>query len=187
MTRISKLPFVIGIALTLLLVVMTRVAFKSGALPQLAFTRALYLFAALQVIFLYYKAWGAIQDGYARTTPGKVLGFSFIPVFNIYWVFVVMAGFASDYNAYLERHKIETEKTLGSAIYWIAAFCWIFAFPTMGRPLGGILLFVLLVTQVIGTIKLIDAVNLLGEPTDEKPLDDEEPEAAGEEGNLENT
>ena len=53
-----------------------------------------------------YKAWASIQDGHARTTPGKAVGFLFIPFYNFYWVFQAIPGFADDYNAYLDRAKI---------------------------------------------------------------------------------
>ena len=42
--------------------------------------------------------WAAIQDGYARTTPGKAIGFMFIPFFNIYWMFQAIWGYSKDYN-----------------------------------------------------------------------------------------
>jgi len=34
-----------------------------------------------------YKAWEAIQNGHARTSPGKAVGFLFIPCFSLYWMF----------------------------------------------------------------------------------------------------
>lgn len=61
-------------------------------------------------LMLFYKAWQAIQDGHARTTPGKAIGFLFIPFYLAYWMFVCIWGFAKDYNAYIERHGIETKR-----------------------------------------------------------------------------
>ena len=55
---------------------------------------------------LIYKAWAAIYDGQTRTSPGKAVGFLFIPVFNIYWLFVGIGGWADDYNRFLQRHRI---------------------------------------------------------------------------------
>ena len=46
----------------------------------------------------WYKVWVSIQDGHARTTPGKAIGFMFIPFFNGYWLFQSIWGFAKDYN-----------------------------------------------------------------------------------------
>lgn len=55
---------------------------------------------------LLYKAWSAIQDGHARTTPAAAVGLMFVPLFNLYWQFQVIWGFAVDYNRYIERHRL---------------------------------------------------------------------------------
>ena len=57
----------------------------------------------LQYILIY-RLWQMIQDGFARTTPGKAVGFMFIPLFSFYWLFVVYFGLARDQKAYIERH-----------------------------------------------------------------------------------
>jgi hypothetical protein len=53
----------------------------------------------LQLIFLY-LAWALIQDGRSRTTPGGAVGKLFVPIFNIYWIFVAIGGLAADLNRY---------------------------------------------------------------------------------------
>jgi hypothetical protein len=53
---------------------------------------------------LVYKLWNSIQDGFARTSAGKAVGFMFIPFFNFYWMFVVYFGLAQDQNRYIDRH-----------------------------------------------------------------------------------
>jgi hypothetical protein len=46
-----------------------------------------------------YRAWSCLQPGgLARTTPGKAIGFLFIPFFNLYWMFQSIKGLASDWN-----------------------------------------------------------------------------------------
>lgn len=60
-------------------------------------------------VFLY-KMWSAIDDQMARTTPGKAIGLLFVPLFNLYWVFEVLPGYATDYNAYLERHAVRAPR-----------------------------------------------------------------------------
>lgn len=65
---------------------------------------------------LIYRMWGAIQDGHARTSPGKALGFLFIPIFNLYWAFQVFWGFARDFNAYLDRHGLPTRSLSGGLL-----------------------------------------------------------------------
>src|SRR4030042_1209335 len=56
------------------------------------------------------RAWAAIQDGHARTTPNRAIGFLFVPLFNLYWVFVALHGFALDYNAFVTRHRIRARQ-----------------------------------------------------------------------------
>lgn len=66
----------------------------------------LTLYGFIVFLVLIYKMWEAIQDGHALTTPGKAVGFLFIPLFNIGWFFVALWGFAVDYNKYLTRHSL---------------------------------------------------------------------------------
>lgn len=67
----------------------------------------------LGIPFMYvflYKMWAAIQDGQARTTPGKAIGFLFIPLFNYYWIFQVLPGYATDFNKFVDRHRVNAPK-----------------------------------------------------------------------------
>lgn len=63
---------------------------------------------ASMVLFyiILYRHWQLIQDGYARTTPGKAVGFLFIPFFNLYWIFEAFPGLVRDTNAYIQRHGL---------------------------------------------------------------------------------
>ncbi len=70
----------------------------------------LMFYGGIVMLVLWYKAWAAIQDGQARTTPGKAVGFLFIPLFNLYWIFQAIHGFAKDYNSYVERHSLGVSK-----------------------------------------------------------------------------
>jgi len=69
----------------------------------------LSIYAGVIGIMLWYKAWSAIQDGNARTTPGKAIGFLFIPLYGFYWVFQAYLGYAKDYNAYIKRHNVSAQ------------------------------------------------------------------------------
>jgi hypothetical protein len=57
-------------------------------------------FAVLSLILLF-KYWQINQDGYSKTTPGKAVGFLFIPLFNIYWAFIAYGGLAGDQNQFI--------------------------------------------------------------------------------------
>lgn len=43
--------------------------------------------AILNAVLLY-QCWAALPEPYRATTPGKAVGFLFIPIFNLYWMFV---------------------------------------------------------------------------------------------------
>lgn len=56
-------------------------------------------------ILLYWN-WSLLQGVGARTTPGKAVGFCFIPFFCFYWWFVAHAGLATDNNRYMDAAGI---------------------------------------------------------------------------------
>ncbi len=55
-----------------------------------------------------YKAWNQIQDGCQRTTPGRAIGFGFIPFFNFYWWFTEYQGLAEDLNSFTRKYGLNT-------------------------------------------------------------------------------
>ncbi len=61
--------------------------------------------AMVILLAFWHQAWSAIQDGHARTTPARAVGFALIPLFNLYWIFQLAWGFSVDFNAYVARHK----------------------------------------------------------------------------------
>lgn len=68
---------------------------------------------------LLYRFWAVIQDGNARTTPGKAVGFCFIPFFNYYWIYVAYVGLAQDMNAYCDQRNIAGPRASdGLALAW---------------------------------------------------------------------
>lgn len=87
-----------------------------GLLGFLAIAPFVFTLMILPLVVIY-KMWASIRDGnHARTTPGKAIGFLFIPFFNFYWLFQVWGGFPTDYNKYVERHRLNIPP-LGPAIY----------------------------------------------------------------------
>lgn len=57
----------------------------------------------LSYIYLY-RAWSCLRFGAPRTTPGKAIGFLFIPIFSIYWIFVAFYGLSQDWNRVMGSH-----------------------------------------------------------------------------------
>ncbi len=84
--------------------------------------------ALISLYMMIYKMWAAIQDGYARMTPGKAIGFMFIPLFNIYWFFQVFYGWAKDYNSYLARHNLNLPR-VSEGTFLIYAISSLICFP----------------------------------------------------------
>ncbi len=71
------------------------------------FTFGLSAIASMVLFYIIlYRNWQLIQDGYARTTPGRAVGFLFIPFFNLYWIFEAFPGLVRDTNAYIQRHGL---------------------------------------------------------------------------------
>lgn len=48
--------------------------------------------------FLVHRMWSAVPTAQARTRPGWAVGLLFVPLFNLYWLFQAIAGFATDWN-----------------------------------------------------------------------------------------
>ncbi|WP_016924041.1 DUF4339 domain-containing protein [Prochlorothrix hollandica] len=65
-----------------------------------------------------FKFWKIIQNGQPRTTPGKAVGFLFIPFFNFYWCFVAYLGLAKDTNKYIRTRKIRSPKIDENLVLW---------------------------------------------------------------------
>ncbi len=66
---------------------------------------------------LLYRQWFLLQGHGARVTPGKAVGFGFIPFFCFYWWFVAYAGLATDTNNYLKSIEINsTRMSFGLAV-----------------------------------------------------------------------
>jgi hypothetical protein len=98
----------------------------------------LYAVEIVVMCFFWYRAWRSIQDGHARTTPGKAVGLMFIPLFNLYWAFVLLAGFARDYNSFCRRHNIGTPpRHLPEGYFLTVVILWLLAVVLRWLPVVG--------------------------------------------------
>ncbi len=128
-----------------------------GAVILLLIALLLIIYGAVVFMILIYKMWAAIQDGYARTTPGKAVGFLFIPIYSLYWMFQVLPGFAQDYNEYIARYNLNI-KHLPTGLF--TAYCVLILLSVI--PILGIILS--LANFFVGIAmmsKACDAVNAL--------------------------
>ena len=95
-----------GALIILLTAVMTQTRNLDAIKGCLVLMFSALIYAMVIGSIVWYKAWQSIQDEHVRTTPGKAVGFLFIPIYSLYWVFQVIPGFAEDYNSYIQRHNI---------------------------------------------------------------------------------
>ncbi len=106
----------------------------------------MFVLGIVQMVFIY-KMWNAINDGQTKPSPGAALGFLFIPFFSLYWVFVVYPGWATRYNAYVQRHGIQA-KQVGQGLFIAALLCgWL--------PLVGLILWAIVLGKVCGAVNAL--------------------------------
>jgi hypothetical protein len=123
-----------------------------------AFTAILVLVligVVIAVMQFWYKAWWHIQDGHARTSPGQAVGFAFIPLFNLYWIFQMIWGLSVDFNKYLSRHGLPLKplpEGMFLAIPILALGSWIPFLGTLASLAAGVL-------SILVIIKVCDTVN----------------------------
>lgn len=99
-----------------------------------------YLTTILSVIPFYmtlFRAWKCLQPGgMARSTPGKAIGFMFIPFFNLYWIFMAIKGLATDWN-----RTMDTFEDLKAAPKFSEGVFLTFCIGVFLQPLGLIMMF----------------------------------------------
>jgi len=165
-THLSKSIF-LPIVFVLLLI-----AFVSGnsdaSTLAIQLSSFLVLFGVMLVLF--YCMWKPIQDGHARTTPAKAVGFSLIPLFDLYWAFPVLWGFSKDFNRYLDRNSLDVKK-LNKTLFLVSSMSYVLAFFVV--PFGVIPARVILALNACVLLPVVaticDAVNALQTPKLRKP------------------
>ncbi|MBX7136231.1 MAG: hypothetical protein K1X67_26470 [Fimbriimonadaceae bacterium] len=65
------------------------------------------IWTAIYGAIVLHRAWRTLQGSTARTTPGKAVGYLFIPFFGLYWVFQAYHGWAKDYNQHLVSQGLD--------------------------------------------------------------------------------
>ena len=75
---------------------------------------------------LLYKYWNLVQTEPSSMTPGKAVGFLFIPVFGLYWMFVSIWGLGKAFNALtdLGKQKLETMPLIACICGATAPIAW---------------------------------------------------------------
>ncbi len=76
--------------------------------------------SAIAWLVLLYRYWKFLPAGEACTTPAKAVGYLFIPVFNLYWIFVVCWKLSKSYDKLLGR---KTSSCTVVACIYAVFFC----------------------------------------------------------------
>jgi len=147
-----------GLILAIALISMARSQHQVSPASLLAMGAAagiVMLYGGVVMMVLVYKMWKAIQDGHARTTPGRALGLMFIPLFNIYWAFQIFWGFAKDFNLYVERYKLQSRRLAPGLFLAYVILSLVGAIPILGLVTAAVDLFV----GASMVAKICDAIN----------------------------
>ena len=103
---------------------------------------ALLTYAALLLMFTHHL-WAGIQDNKTNLTPGRAVGFLFIPVFGLFWTWRVWASYAGAINAFRGRHNLPGRAskaiTIAFNVIWFCA--WILAW-TPAAAFGYLILWI---------------------------------------------
>lgn len=117
-----------------------------------------------------YRHWWLLQGHGARTTPGKAVGFVFIPFFCFYWWFVAYLGLAKDNNAYMDKAGIQRAK-MSCGLALVMCIVGIISFFLTWIPIVSI--FIAIPEMILGFLFVLQMKNAILAIMDyrEKPAD----------------
>lgn len=95
-------------------------------------------------LVLLYQYWKLLPAEEAVTTPAKAVGYLFIPIFNLYWIFTAYGKLGASIDKLLNKNRSICKNicyayaiffALSSFLGYVSQFC-IFLFPKWGDILG---------------------------------------------------
>ena len=101
---------------------------------------------------LIYNLWKFVPAGIARTTPGKAVGFSMIPLYNSYWIFVSVLGLCKDLNTTLRQQGIRHRVNEGLGMMYCILFVASFICVICDLEMEGSLMFLVFLVDVVGVV-----------------------------------
>lgn len=76
------------------------------------------------------RLWSCLRYADPRTTPGKAVGFLFIPLFSLYWIFVAIYGLAQDWNRITSQHPdLARAPKMSEGLFLAFCICCLVAQP----------------------------------------------------------
>jgi hypothetical protein len=115
------------------------------------------MYGGIVFMILLYKMWQFIPSNYRRTTPGKAVGFLFIPFFNIYWIFQALWGWAKDFNKFVSKNGFPENKVSEDLALIICILFILTIIPVIGIfiSLINFILIIIFLNQAIDKINYI--------------------------------
>jgi len=136
----------------------------AGAMGLIGLAFVPLIFSIVVMAMFLHRMWASIQDGQARMSPGKAVGFMFIPLFNIYWLFQVIYGFAQDYNKYIARRSVSVPRLNEQLFlfYPLSVLACIVPFVNLLAGPASIVLMVIVVVQTCDAVNALIAASAPG-------------------------
>jgi len=113
------------------------------------------VYEAIVFVVMIHKMWSGLKGVGGRLSPGEAVGLLFVPLFNLYWIYRALWGFAKEYNSFAARSG-SPSRVIPEAP--LLAYCILT--PLLWIPYLGVVLAVvreMLLLSVLGP--LVDAVN----------------------------
>jgi len=115
------------------------------------------IFASIVWLVFLHRIWSSIQGVGARTSPARAVGFLFIPLFSLYWIFEAVWGWTKDFN-----RLAATQPALRRAPEGVALAYCILAIASAIPYVNFVALPVELILVVVLVSRASDSVNSLG-------------------------
>ncbi|MBI2898000.1 MAG: hypothetical protein HYY06_30890 [Deltaproteobacteria bacterium] len=106
------------------------------------------LVACIAHCVMVFKMWAALPADQRRTSPGAAVGLLFIPVFNIYWIFNVYVGYATDFNKSAQARGVDKRISWGLLLCQLL-LSWV--------PLLGLILQIVAISQICNGVNALRA------------------------------
>ena len=125
--RINWIPALvfqsIALALGIILDLLTLRGEKTAAGGWALFSLPILALAVAFWAIMHYECWKSLPERYRETTPGKAIGFMFIPFYSFYWAFTSIPGLAKGFYEYGRRNGIkEIDNKTGLGIAFAVVF-----------------------------------------------------------------
>lgn len=140
---IIPLPGIVIVAVAILLgVIWTILGSEWGTLGSVVAVATVAAVVAWAV--LHYQCWHALPIQFRTTSPGKAVGFLFIPFYNLYWAFVTWPQLSRGYRQWQSERQLELPNIIPGLEFVLAM---VFVAYTVFGVIGG--LFDLVVIMIL--------------------------------------